>query len=248
MTQSGLHNHRLTTCVLLPNLTAYINDMLEHIIEFIKKNSEIFKIPKFLFEDIELTAQLSKLVSKALSCICSNVKTKHHCLHIFLIGTGNYKTIPLKDIYSPLLLPSLHHDLHVKVGDALGINVGLDNFNQDPIAEGDANQVQENSADGMGSIEGSMNRAEAGDDGPDFDVNHVGDEEEDGLEGNMSGMAETYELDPNDWGFGGHGKCTIFMSTKFWKFVDASLEGVLSSERKRTVPKLLSSTNPVTTQ
>ncbi|KAG2117241.1 uncharacterized protein F5147DRAFT_567093 [Suillus discolor] len=202
---------------------------------------------------------------------------QRRCLRIFLIGTGNYKTIPLKDIYSPSLLPSLHRDLHVKVGDALGIDVGLDDFDQDPIAEGDANQVQENGADSIGSIEGSINRAEAGDDGPDVDVNHDGDEEEDGLEGNVSGTAETYELDPNDSGFGGHGKCTIFMSTKFWRFVDASLEGVRKMGKaeaeelndgtpveniirnilveyfqqdlaefpgKRTVLKLLSSTNP----
>ncbi|KAG1722392.1 uncharacterized protein EDB91DRAFT_1256078 [Suillus paluster] len=44
--------------------------------DFIKNNNEIFKVPKFLFEDVELTAQLSKLVSEALSCIRGNVKTK----------------------------------------------------------------------------------------------------------------------------------------------------------------------------
>jgi hypothetical protein len=157
----------------------------------------------FFFEDIELTEQLSTLVSEALLCIRGNVKAKvsvakntsqnntklrliqlmssiikrtsiidttrslahgclevdashwnrlmffwygivhswlpvltmrlywqWRCLRIFLIGTGNYKTIPLQDIYSP----SLHQDLHVKVGDALGINVGLDDFDSDPIA------------------------------------------------------------------------------------------------------------------
>ncbi|KAG2050120.1 hypothetical protein BDR06DRAFT_1023463 [Suillus hirtellus] len=77
--KSGLQNC-LTACVLSPNLTAYVNDMLEHVMEFTKNNNEILEVPKFLFEDIELTAQLLKLISKALSCICSNVKTED--LHI----------------------------------------------------------------------------------------------------------------------------------------------------------------------
>ncbi|KAG1741901.1 uncharacterized protein EDB91DRAFT_1247944 [Suillus paluster] len=314
MTQSGLHNC-LTACVLSPNLTANVNDTLEHVMEFIKKNSEIFKVPKFLFEDIELTAQLSKLVSEALACIHGNIKSKlmtsiskrssiidtarslahgcleidvshwnryaflWHCLRIFLIGTGNHKNIPLKDIYSLSLLPSLHRDLRVKVGNTLGIDVGLDDFDPDPIAESPTNKVHENGADSMGDIEGSMNGAEAGDDGT-FDINHDGDndaDDEDDPEGNVSGTAEKYELDPNDSGFGGNGKHTIFMSTKFWRFVDASLEGVRKMGKaeaeklndgtpvenvvrnilveffqqdlaefpgKRTVPKLLSNTNP----
>ncbi|KAG2098949.1 uncharacterized protein F5147DRAFT_582824, partial [Suillus discolor] len=207
------------------SLLVEIKELIESkdfkVLEFIKKNSEIFKVPKFLFEDIELTAQLSKLVSEALSCIRGNIKTKlmssilkrssiidtarslaHGCLEV---DASHWNRYAFLDIYSPSLLPSLHRDLRVKVGDALGID---------------------NGADSIGSIEGSINRAEAGDDGPDVDVNHDGDEEEDGLEGNVSGTAETYELDPNDSGFGGHGKRTIFTSTKFWRFVDASLEGI----------------------
>ncbi|KAG1872269.1 hypothetical protein F4604DRAFT_1925889 [Suillus subluteus] len=258
--KSGLQNH-LMACVLSPNLTAYVNDTLEHVMEFIKKNSKIFKVPSFLFEDIELTAQLSTLVSEALSCIRGNVKAKlmssiikrtsiidttrslahgclevdaphwnrfaflRRCLCIFLIGTGNYKTIPLQDIYSP----SLHQDLHVKVGDALGVNVGLDDFDSDPIVEG-GGQVDENSADGMGGVEGSMNGVNAKDGGTDLNINHdgLGDGDEDEPERDVSGVAEKekYELDPNDSGFGGNGKRTIFTSSKFWRFVDASLEGV----------------------
>ncbi|KAG1836866.1 hypothetical protein DFJ58DRAFT_734664 [Suillus subalutaceus] len=147
---------------------------------------------------------------------------QQRCLRIFLIGTSNYRTIPLKDIYSPSLLPSLHRDLRVKVGDALGIDVGLDDFDSDPIAEGggqvheNGGQVNENSADSMGGVEGSTNGAEAEDDGT--DINHDGDGDEDEPERNMSGTKEKYELDPDDSGFGGN--------WKFWRFVDASLEGV----------------------
>ncbi|KAG1871534.1 hypothetical protein F4604DRAFT_2014517 [Suillus subluteus] len=261
--KSGLQN-RLTACVLSPNLTAYVNDTLEHVMEFIKKNSEIFKVPLFLFEDIELTAQLSTLVSESLSCIRGNVKAKlmssiikrssiidtarslshgclevdashwnryaflRRCLRIFLIGTGNYKTIPLKDIYSPSLLPSLHRDLRVKVGDALGVDVGLDDFDSDPIVEGGGGQVDENGADSMGGVEGGMNGANAEDDGTDPNINHdgPGDGDEDEPERDLSDVAEKFELDPNDSGFGGNGKRAVFTSSKFWRFVDASLEGV----------------------
>ncbi|KAG1896773.1 uncharacterized protein F5891DRAFT_1192667 [Suillus fuscotomentosus] len=151
------------------------------------------------------------------------------CLHIFLIGTGNYKTIPLQDIYSLSLLLSLHRDLHVKVGDALSVDVGLDDFDSDPIVKG-GGQVDENGADGMGGVEGSMNGVNAEDDGTDLNINHdgPGDGDEDEPERDLSGVAEKekYELDPNDSGFGGNGKRTIFTSSKFWRFVDASLEGV----------------------
>ncbi|KAG1894216.1 uncharacterized protein F5891DRAFT_1195493 [Suillus fuscotomentosus] len=238
--KSGLQN-RLTACVLSPNLTAYVNDTLEHVMEFMKNNNEIFKVPKFLFEDIELTAQLSKLVSEALLCICGNVKTKlmlsilkcssiidtarslaHSCLEvdashwnrytflwcclrIFLIRTGNYKTIPLKDLYSASLLPSLHQDLHIKVGNALGINVELDDLDLDPMTQDGANQVHESSADSTGGHEGTTDNMEGGD-------KDDGDDNQDDLKGNVS---STTELDPDDSGFGGNGKRAIFTSTKF---------------------------------
>ncbi|KAG1826380.1 hypothetical protein EV424DRAFT_1345690 [Suillus variegatus] len=273
--KSGLQNC-LTACVLSPNLTAYVNDTLEHVMvpsiflwtkEFMKNNNEIFKVPKFLFEDIELTTQLLKLVSEALSCIRSNVKTKRRCLRIFLIGIGNYKTIPLKDLYSASLLPSLHWDLHIKVGDALGINVELDDLDLDPMMQDGANQVHESSADSTGGNEGTTDNMEGGD-------KDDGDDNQDDLEGNVSG---TTELDPDDSGFGGNRKRAIFTSTKFWKFVDASLKSVRKMARadaeelddgmpvenivrnilveyfqqdlaefpgRRAIPKLLSSTNP----
>ncbi|KAG2081034.1 uncharacterized protein F5147DRAFT_783951 [Suillus discolor] len=227
--KSGLQN-RLTACVLSPNLTAYVNDTLEHVMEFIKKNSEIFKVPLFLFEDIELTAQLSTLVSEALSCIRGNVKAKlmssiikrssiidtarslahgclevdashwnryaflRRCLRIFLIGTGNYKTIPLQDIYSPSLLPSLHRDLRVKLKVVA--------------------KLMRMAQTGMGGVEGSMNGANAEDGGTDLNINHdgPGDGDEDEPERDLSGVAEKekYELDPNDSGFGGNWKAHHF--------------------------------------
>ncbi|KAG1741909.1 uncharacterized protein EDB91DRAFT_1052264 [Suillus paluster] len=151
---------------------------------------------------------------------------QRRCLHIFLIGIGNYKTIPLKDIYSPSLLPSLHRDLRIKVGDTLGIDVELDDFDPGPMVRVHANQVHENSTDSLGDVEGNTNDTEAGDNGTGLNINHDGDDNENRPDDTETGMAETNELHPDDLGFGGNGKCAVFTSTKFWRFVDASLEGI----------------------
>ncbi|KAG1720091.1 hypothetical protein EDB19DRAFT_1647415 [Suillus lakei] len=149
---------------------------------------------------------------------------QRRCLHIFLIGIGNYKAIPLKDIYSPSLLPSLHRDLRIKVGDTLGIDVGLDDFDPGPMAHGYADQVHENSAVSLGDVEGNTNDVEAGDNGTGLDINYDGDDDENQPEETETGMAD--ELHPDDSGFGGNRKRAVFTSTKFWRFVDASLEGI----------------------
>ncbi|KAG1892324.1 hypothetical protein F4604DRAFT_1565221, partial [Suillus subluteus] len=181
----------------------------------IKNNNEIFKVPKFLFEDIELATQFSKLISKALSSIRGNVKNKlmssiskcssiidtarslaHGCIEV---DATHWNRCAFLDLYSASLLPSLHRDLRIKVSEGLGIDVGLDDTYPDPM--------------------GGENRA-------DLDTNHDGDDNEDEPDENVSSMAEGVELDPNDSGFGGNGKCAVFTSSKFWRFVDASLEGV----------------------
>jgi hypothetical protein len=103
----------------------------------------------------------------------------------------------------------------------------LDDFDSDPIVEG-GGHVDENGADSMGDIEGGMNGSNAEDDRTDPNINHngPGDGDEDEPKRDLSGVAEKFELDPNDSGFGGNGKRAIFTSSKFWRFADASLEGV----------------------
>jgi hypothetical protein len=44
--------------------------------EFIKNHREVFKIPAALINDVELLAQLSKIVSELLSSIRGNLKGK----------------------------------------------------------------------------------------------------------------------------------------------------------------------------
>ncbi|KAG1811357.1 uncharacterized protein BJ212DRAFT_1483609 [Suillus subaureus] len=66
--KSGLQN-RLTACLLSPNLTAYKTDVLQNISTFIKDNSSIFKVPSSLFEDVELSAIFTTIISDLLSSI-----------------------------------------------------------------------------------------------------------------------------------------------------------------------------------
>jgi hypothetical protein len=89
--QSGLQN-RLTACLLSPNLTAYKTDALPNISvtsfdidylmrltlwqTFIKDNSNIFKVPSSLFEDVELSAIFATIVSDLLSSIRGGMKSK----------------------------------------------------------------------------------------------------------------------------------------------------------------------------
>ncbi|KAG2115375.1 uncharacterized protein F5147DRAFT_834423, partial [Suillus discolor] len=66
---------RLTACMLSPNLTAYVTDTQQHVMEFIQGHLELFKISEGLFNDSELRMQLGKLVTWLLATICGQIKT-----------------------------------------------------------------------------------------------------------------------------------------------------------------------------
>ncbi|KAI6040188.1 hypothetical protein EDC04DRAFT_2894409 [Pisolithus marmoratus] len=53
----SLHN-RLLACLLLPNITAYVTDTQSHIMDFIFKHQDIFKIPTSIFDNSELKSSL----------------------------------------------------------------------------------------------------------------------------------------------------------------------------------------------
>ncbi|KAG1813147.1 uncharacterized protein BJ212DRAFT_1482616 [Suillus subaureus] len=71
--KNGLYN-RLFACMLLPNITAYVTNTQHHIMDFITTHSNVFKIPPGMLEDVELRAQLGKLVTKLLTGIWSVIK------------------------------------------------------------------------------------------------------------------------------------------------------------------------------
>ncbi|KAG0693202.1 hypothetical protein DFH29DRAFT_1007547 [Suillus ampliporus] len=72
--ESALKGH-LTACMLSPNLTAYVTDTQQHIMDFIKEHSDLFKISEGLFDDTELRALLGKLVMQLLATIHGSIKT-----------------------------------------------------------------------------------------------------------------------------------------------------------------------------
>ncbi|KAG1761024.1 hypothetical protein EDD22DRAFT_954434 [Suillus occidentalis] len=142
--ENGLYN-RLFACMLSPNITAYVTDTQCHIMDFISKNREIFKIPPGLLDDVELRAQLGKVVTKLLTNIRSAIKgglttsiVKRTSIadvtrSLARSGSGmecninincNYKTASIEDLFSAYLIPSLKQDLRDKVARELSINVG----------------------------------------------------------------------------------------------------------------------------
>ncbi|KAG1735384.1 hypothetical protein EDB19DRAFT_1830238 [Suillus lakei] len=86
--KNGLYNC-LFACMLSPNITAYITDTQHHIMiwlqsslfnaaklfqDFITNHCDVFKIPSGMLDDVELRAQLGKLVTKLLTGIHSVIK------------------------------------------------------------------------------------------------------------------------------------------------------------------------------
>ncbi|KAN0085723.1 hypothetical protein V8E55_006857 [Tylopilus felleus] len=65
---------RLLACILSPNITAYVTDTQQHIMDFIAENQDVFKIQSMVFNDSELRSTLGKVVTRLLSDICSRLK------------------------------------------------------------------------------------------------------------------------------------------------------------------------------
>ncbi|KAG2352242.1 hypothetical protein BDR07DRAFT_1498835 [Suillus spraguei] len=217
--KSALQNH-LTACMLSPNLTPYVTDTHEHIMDFIKTHNDVFKIPKSLFGDAELSAQFSTVISDLLACIHGNLKTKRHCLCIFLIGRGNYKNIPLKNLYSLSLLSSLHRDLHIKVGETLDIDMELDD---EPTIQENADEVHENSE---GSLDNGDNTGgDTNVPNHNCDVSFDGDEDENWDNG-LDSETDEGDIDIEGSGFECNRKRPKYTSTKFWNFMDDLLKAV----------------------
>lgn len=151
---------------------------------------------------------------------------QRRCLRIFLIGRGDYKSIPLKNIYSPSLLSSLHRDLRIKVRETLGIDIELDDT---PTVQENADEVRENCEGGLD--DGDDAAADTNVPNNSHNVSLDGDEDENRDIGLDSGTDEG-EIDAEGSGFGGNGKRPKYTSTKFWNFVDDSLEAVRNMARE----------------
>ncbi|KAG1876987.1 hypothetical protein C8R48DRAFT_543778, partial [Suillus tomentosus] len=107
----------------------------------IKNHREVFKIPAGLIDDVELLAQLSKIVSELLSSIRGNLKTKlvaslvkrmsimdtakslaHSIIEVDAAHWNRYAFL----LYSSSLIPSLHRDLRVKISEGLDCDIDME--------------------------------------------------------------------------------------------------------------------------
>ncbi|KAG1828026.1 hypothetical protein EV424DRAFT_1537029 [Suillus variegatus] len=93
---------RLTACMLSPNLTAYVTDTQQHVMEFIQGHLELFKISEGLFDDNELRTQLGKLVTRLLATIRGQIKTA--------LTTSIIKRLSIMDALKPLIHSGMEVD------------------------------------------------------------------------------------------------------------------------------------------
>ncbi|KAG1734733.1 uncharacterized protein EDB91DRAFT_1250852 [Suillus paluster] len=93
---------RLTACMLSPNLTAYVTDTQQHVMEFIQGHTELFKISEGLFDDNELRTQLGKLVTRLLATIRGQIKTA--------LTTSIIKRLSIMDALKPLIHSGMEVD------------------------------------------------------------------------------------------------------------------------------------------
>ncbi|KAG1874859.1 hypothetical protein F4604DRAFT_1924990 [Suillus subluteus] len=198
---------RLTACLLSPNLTGYVDNTHTNIMEFIKNHREVFKIPAVLINDVELLAQLSKIGMQTIMILTA------------------LKAIPLKDLYSPSLIPSLHSDLHIKISKALNcdIDVGTNNTLKEILER--THDHGDNLGEGERTLESGEER--------EFHENR--NEEEEGEE--ESGQQEP-KVDDGGSGFSKrkNGKGPRFTLTKFWNFVDCSLQAIRKAAQEEAGP------------
>ncbi|KAG2089009.1 hypothetical protein BD769DRAFT_1680160 [Suillus cothurnatus] len=153
-----------------------------------------------------------------------------HCLHIFLIGVDDYKAVSLKVLFSNSLIPSLHKDLRLKINEKLGIDIDAiecgihGDVNQDfeldtPTADHDIQDLLDEDRP-MHDMENADNSGNGSSQQEDEDENakDEGAEDENQVGEDLPGEEHS--------GFKKQGCHTVYSSTKFWKFVDDSLEGI----------------------
>jgi len=159
-------------------------------------------------------------------------------LRIFLIGINDYKTIPLKELYSDKLIWSLHKDLRSKVESKLSIDIAAIELSAacGDVAQGEQNGDDDNLHDDD-SVTG-ITRAPIGtndDAASDYlaETEFERNDAEDGQEVDDEELdTDGDELENGGSGFGG--RRPKFTAGKFWNFVDCSLENIRKIAKEET--------------
>jgi hypothetical protein len=153
-------------------------------------------------------------------------------LRIFLIGVDDYKAVSLKVLCSNSLIPSLHKDLRVKINENLGIDI--DAIECGIHGDVDVDQDFEPAAS-VADVEDPLDEDQQMHDTENTDGSGNGgsQQEDENENARDEGAEDEYQAEEGlsvageeNSGFEKKGRRTVYSSTKFWKFVDDSLEGI----------------------
>ncbi|KAG2079522.1 uncharacterized protein F5147DRAFT_784989 [Suillus discolor] len=193
----------------------------------------------------KLTASIAKRtsitdVARSLAHGCIEVDAAHwnrlaflrRCLRVYLLGTGNYKTVPLRTLYSPLLVPSLPKEVRQKIGPQLGIDIDEIEHN---MLDGDAEE-DNNDTDAFQDDIAHENAAPRNVDGDD---GHDGNENVDADADHNKDDAD-FEADVNDAAdINVDGSVVtekdLYTAGRFWNFVDSSLAGARKAAKEQAM-------------
>jgi len=142
----------------------------------------------------------------------------------------DYKAVSLKVLFSNSLILSLHKDLCLKINKKISIDIDAiecrihGDVNQDfeldtPTADHDIQDLldEDQLMHDMENADNSGNGSSQQED-EDENARDEGAKDENQVREDLPGEEHS--------GFKKQGCCTVYSSTKFWKFVDDSLEGI----------------------
>ncbi|KAG1847465.1 hypothetical protein C8R48DRAFT_615562, partial [Suillus tomentosus] len=163
------------------------------------------------------------------------------CLRVFMIGISDYRTVPLKDLYSPCLIPSLHTAVRARIGPKLGIDIDSierEMLGEEEIPDGQDKGQEMHSTGTAGSgvvdngkpADGTRELEEDSGDNGDADQDYEPEDNE-----GPDTTPYSRALAEDDSGFGDNGKPAIFTLGKFWNFVDTSLENIRKVVKQEAV-------------
>ncbi|KAG2056571.1 hypothetical protein BDR06DRAFT_969950 [Suillus hirtellus] len=181
-------------------------------------------------------------IARTMAHGCIEVDAAHwnrlaflRCLRVYLLGTCNFKNVPLSILYSPLLISSLPQEVRQKIGLQLSINIdeiehGMLDAEEDSGGADDTNGSQDtivaspriiDSGDAHDDSESISADVDCDKDDTDFKPS-VGNLE--GIEGDDLVVAEKAKPDPD-----------LYTAGRFWNFVDSSLMGACNAAKEQAM-------------
>ncbi|KAI6140539.1 hypothetical protein BKA82DRAFT_136376, partial [Pisolithus tinctorius] len=264
--EASLHTC-LVACMLSPNLTAYVTDTQQHIMEFISEHPDMFKVLAAVLDDAELKGILGKLVMKSLASIRSTLKSqlvmsivKKTCIIDVMKVLARSSSSMETEVSHWNQVAFLHRclqiflirtsDHHITSLDACYMACLLPMLKSDMHAkiqqdmgkdlDDPEEQTQEGNREGHGDGIGDICVTAATEDldGSFFnDTTPLEDDADSPIDGEDSNTDGVNDLDNDDSGFGLNGKLVQFNRQKFWNYVDYMLALLRDTSHKATNSK-----------